>query len=205
MNWPAIEGIEEARSSDICGRNINLFHRLILRFSKSAPKESQKILIQLQENNSRAAMESLHKLRGMAGNMAAIEVYNTASQFEAALREGQKDISIIQAEFEAALQKLLIAINKWLLQQDFSKKPSNYKDLTAEELQVLNVKLIELETLLSKNMARACHSSRAIMLLLKDTLYADIFEPVHQLVESYDFAESLEKLRDLRLHEPFIS
>ncbi|WP_346355358.1 ATP-binding protein [Azotosporobacter soli] len=105
-DFPAtLPGIDvEAGLSRING-NAKLFSELLIGFAKKYNSAPEKIRKALMEKDAEEALQLVHTLKGLAGNLAATQIYDAAVRLEEALVKGAECAGWLQ-ELEAALAEL---------------------------------------------------------------------------------------------------
>jgi signal transduction histidine kinase/CheY-like chemotaxis protein/HAMP domain-containing protein len=108
---PAIAGVDTAAGLRRVRGNLASYQRMLRGFSGNHGEAVQRLRAALAENDHGAAIALLHTLRGVAGNIGAVELPPLALQLEQALREGAAArVPQFCVAFEAEYERLLAAI-----------------------------------------------------------------------------------------------
>ncbi len=110
--FPLIAGIDRQRAQEIFCGNRPLFLNFIAEFAASSGDLAGWIRQDLARGRGDDAARRLHKLRGNAGGIGALEVMRIASRLEEALDRGDQELELEPGlgELESQLSILLAAI-----------------------------------------------------------------------------------------------
>jgi HPt (histidine-containing phosphotransfer) domain-containing protein len=147
-----------------------------------------------------AAAAGLHKLRGSAGTLCAMDLVAIAQRLENAIKAGDPDLTPLRQEFRQGMRQLQEAMAPWL-EAEAVATPAPPPPVPLDTAQ-LDSLLAELENLLSRNRFNAKRTSEAVEALLAGTTLAGPYGPVAQAVKGLRFQEALAGLRDFRAAQP---
>ncbi len=110
-----LDGIDVASGLNRLGDNAKLFHRLLLHFAEECTHLPAVLKTAIHAGDFRRAQNTVHTLKGMAGNLAAMDVFAAAKNLEEELRLGMDEtrcsatLKILENELAratAAIEKL---------------------------------------------------------------------------------------------------
>ncbi|MBF0417190.1 MAG: response regulator [Magnetococcales bacterium] len=113
--WPSLEGIDRANTMHRLGGDWDLFVSMASHLLTEFMGIGGRIGVWIEQGQSDRALQQLHKLQGVAGNVGAIELMRTAKDLEAGLRNGQQ-LDEIRATLEGVdgiLMRLHAAMVPW--------------------------------------------------------------------------------------------
>jgi PAS domain S-box-containing protein len=104
----ALPGIDRAAGLRRVGGNEALYRRLLLDFHRDYAASADRIRAVLAEDRLEDAERQVHTLKGVAGNIGAMEVYEAAQELDNSLRRGdlEKARSLLP-EVERALSRVI--------------------------------------------------------------------------------------------------
>lgn len=108
--FPDIPGIDRHRAARLLDQDWTFFLRLAHRFVADFADATEQTRQDLARGEVIAATRRLHTLRGLAGNIGALELAQTALTLETALADPRADPAPALATFEARLTALLTAL-----------------------------------------------------------------------------------------------
>ncbi len=199
-SFPAIAGIDGDRAVRQFEGDGAFFLTFLGQFATEAAQQAAVIEASLGGGDHPAAAAGLHKLRGSAGTLCAMDLVAATQRLEDALKAGDPDIAPLRLEFRQGLRDLQEAMAPWLAAETLpvsAPQPGGALDTTH-----LDRLLAELEDLLARNRFNAKRTSEAVMVLLAGTTLAGPYERVAQAVQGLHFQEALGLLRDFRANLP---
>jgi PAS domain S-box-containing protein len=117
--FPLIPGIDLERAQGQFEGDAEFFRAVLAQFASGAREQADTIRACLAESDHPAAARALHKLKGSAGSICAMNLVDITQRFEIALNTGapeadQPDLASLRQSFEQALEDLLGALAPWL-------------------------------------------------------------------------------------------
>lgn len=111
VNFPeSIQGIDlEAGLSRVAG-NEKLYLRLLRKFGSSQGAAVTEIQTILDSVGVGAAVERAHTLKGVAGNIGAMELHRIVASLELALTDGQSDVADLLNAAQVSLNELKVGL-----------------------------------------------------------------------------------------------
>ncbi len=112
--WPTIAGIDAKQAVLLLGGSRSLFSELAALFVSENSSLITKLSDHIAHNRFDEAVNTAHKLRGQAANLAATELANSAELLENALAKRRDHIQNSHNEVLSANRRLIAAIREWL-------------------------------------------------------------------------------------------
>jgi len=109
-----LDGIDVASGLNRLGDNTKLFHSLLLHFAKECTLLPAALRTAIQAGDFHQAQNTVHTLKGMAGNLAAMGVFGAAKNLEEELRLGMDETrcSATLKTLENELARVITSIEK---------------------------------------------------------------------------------------------
>ncbi len=114
IDWPAIEGVDVARASEIMGGDKEFFLQLLGLFIDEHKDSAVKLKELLNNNKTQAASKLIHKLKGQAGNLGATLLFEAAGALENAIYHSSSEVEKQQRIFEKVHNGLIKSARIWL-------------------------------------------------------------------------------------------
>jgi HPt (histidine-containing phosphotransfer) domain-containing protein len=160
---PPLPGLDTVALLDRLNGNGALLLRLLGEFARKHGGAAERIRESLARNRKEEALRAVHSLKGVSGNMCALEVFEASKEVEAALRGGTHNgVEALLAKLDAAMRPLVAAI--MLLAPPNPPPPAGRR--RADKPESLVVALNKLDALLARN----SFSARVALGLLRDRL-----------------------------------
>lgn len=178
---PALEGIDVEMGLIIAQDNQALYRRLLGMFRDSERDFVAQFRSAQEDGDANAPEHLAHTLRGVAGNIGARTVQETAFKLETACREG-RTAEEIKLRLEAVEQALLPVIT------------------SLEKLKEVQGKADGREAVIDAAELKAWLKDLAQLLIRSDTMALDVVEPMPSLVGVEDYRSQLTQLKK-RIHD----
>jgi CheY-like chemotaxis protein len=126
-DWPHIDGIDAAQAARRLGGDTGLLRRSLQRlFDEFGEFTDLPAPSNLQAEDARRLAGRMHKLRGAAGLIDALELHRLAGELENGLRDGaaEADLASRWTSMQAAIRRLHLAAAPWLDQAVPVAEPS---------------------------------------------------------------------------------
>ena len=196
-----LPGIDVMTAQEHLNQNYALFRSILMEFLgnyASATEDIQYFLQGKRKEDHTSAQRLAHSVKGIAGNLAAGDLYNAASKLEAGIKNNQcEQWPILLKRFQQTMTKILSSI------RTFQEEEVIYSGVTENSLQVaVDLKEIKLQMrqfsdyLLSKN-------SDALEVFLKLKIYLKQYPYVNEMVGCLD--EQLDQLDFKQAHLTLIN
>ena len=191
LTLPDLPGIDLQSALMRVGGSHKSYLKLLKKFATNQAKAISKTRTALQQGDQELAVRTAHTLRGVAGNIGATALQNSAAELEAGLREAQSDLQPILERTAEELRKLLDLIEPLTIDQQTAPahKTINHDVLTSKLRQLLQ----QLE-------AYDTESDELLDEILKQPLAADLradLQRLQQLIGQYDFDNATGALKHL--------
>jgi len=106
-NWPELEGIDGADASLRVSGDLTLFSRLLRRLVEELDEARREHVLDVAPDKVPGLLNWLHRMRGMAGNLGALELASVAREMEGALHLGDLERArVAAAELDSRLVRL---------------------------------------------------------------------------------------------------
>lgn len=161
------------------------------RFAEGHQQDAHCIQVALERDDRTQARRIAHTLKGIAGQLGALELSRQAAALEDALVEhlSRADISKSLAELDACLADLCQAIVRALTEQQ--PEPAAEGSVSADPEQAQQI-LRELSSLLARNDAKAKRLLNEHMASLALVVDAECLKQIHQAVQAFEFDQALQ-------------
>ncbi|MES2161602.1 MAG: PAS domain-containing protein [Pseudomonadota bacterium] len=184
----ALPGVDLDAALARLGGNADALVALLKRFEQSQGDTVAEVRALLAAGQRQQAAQSLHRLRGVAANLGAIEVAGLGANVEAVLHQADPEPAALHAALDqlaAALQRLTAAA-RLLAAPDIPPSNTVTHDLPQ--------KLAELQCLLQNNNLKALEHFRALRPALAATAQADALA---EAVETLNFTVAQKMVADM--------
>jgi signal transduction histidine kinase/FixJ family two-component response regulator/HPt (histidine-containing phosphotransfer) domain-containing protein len=141
--------------------NTGLFRELLRSFLKSFGGAADELKAHMDENRMEEARRLIHSIKGVSGNIGAIELCRLAEELEGALREGP---AVAPDAMFRELKRVLVSLGQLDLR---GKKGNRDHAVGTAGVQAAPI-LREMVLLLERSSSRARHSFRELKGLLSD-------------------------------------
>ncbi|MBF0527861.1 MAG: PAS domain S-box protein [Deltaproteobacteria bacterium] len=117
--FPPIPGLDVRSASQRLGGDLNLFNSLLKRLVDEHAETISLIRADLTAGRGEEAVRRLHTLRGVVGNISAVEVASLSLKMENAVKDGQEEArSVLLTDLEASTNHLLSSVRSYLAAAD---------------------------------------------------------------------------------------
>lgn len=194
-----LKGIDVSAGLETCQGNQNLYLKLLNKFKTNEVKAIEKIQNSL--NNSEKGDEPCshyaHSLRGVAGNIGALEVQKTAQKLEDACTqqtsktESSPLIKQLIKQLDTELQIVLIGL------ESLERTPQAIHRNQPMDIKQLKLLLQQLRTLLYDNDTDAADTVEELLKLPGIKAYKTDFKKLLKAIDGYEFVDALHELDKL--------
>ena len=197
---PDLPGIDTESGLSRVGGNLNMFRKLLAKFSARHTGGEEEIKSALKDGDIELAKRLAHTLKGVSGTIGAMDLYAAAGDLEAALKDGKTE------DFESLLDKFALALNQVLGSIDSLDRSKEPSPPSGEELEddgnvmdIAGVKplMMELAALLRVNDMEALDCLEAHKKHLGNTGLTNELTKLEEKIEQYDFESALEGLNKM--------
>lgn len=189
-----IDGVDVAAGLRRSAGNLSLYHKLLRQFARDHRDAGETLRRAIDGNDLPAARALAHTVKGVAGNLGALEVQTSAATVEAAARDGET------SEAAAALPALAIAMNAvtWAIEDALGDEPDEIPAPAAGSVDAasLDAEVQQLLGLLDSFDADAVERFDTVRAGLSQLLGQDTCEALRRAMDGFEFGEAAELLRN---------
>ena len=139
----------------------------------------------LQQGDWRKAQRLVHKMKGVAGNLSATALHQTAAELEQALKAGAVSMGdACYRQFEEALQQVLLSVRSLEVEDGARAAPPGHTELDRQRLAPL---LIQLAGFLESRDTQALTALGTLKDLLSGTDWLPHVRPLQRCIEWFDY------------------
>ena len=202
----AAEGAQTGKKREIddalqrLGGNTDLYQELLCDFLANNKEAVNAIRSSLQNGDNDTAKRQAHTLKGVAGNIGALRVFEQAKLLDEAIENGEvTGDSVLLDTTEEALSEVIGALEQKLPQDEHSEEghSGEQKALSSGEVSDVIRWMNELQGLLENNDLEAEDRAGEIAAVLKMTAHEDAIQSVLDALDEFDFDTALEETKKL--------
>ena len=185
-----LPGIDVATGLSRMGGNTKLYRNLLQKFSKNQGTVLDEIKAALEQNDIELAERLAHTIKGVSGNIGAMELHSAAQDLESGIkREREKVAAVLLESVQSHLDQVMTSISMF-------DDSSNVKTRSAEEMDLTSIKplLEELKKLLEDDDTEAVTVVEKLQGYLEGSAAGKALSNVENCVGQYDFEEALQAL-----------
>ena len=191
-----LPGIDVAAGLATCQNNHKLYRKLLLKFNQSAADFVADFRRAQADNDLQTALRNAHTLKGVAGNIGAIDVQSAALALESACQEAASSARIEALLETVAVTLRLVLEGLQVLQQNENRADS--APAATLDLERFKLLLDELQVLLEDDDTGATEVIEELEELPGITVYMGILRRLAKAIAAYDFELALEELDELK-------
>ncbi|MDC8757774.1 response regulator [Janthinobacterium fluminis] len=193
---PAIAGLRMEAALRRIGGNLQLMRKLLERFAATQAEAIARIGAAIDNNDLETATREAHTLKGLAGNIGAVALADSAAAVEHLLAHGAGEaLELALAATSQELQRLLPGIVQAL--DDKAAPPqAEMAPASAAELARLGEAMRALAALLGQDDAAALKQVEQICAMLTAAGQAEQARQLRRLLGQYDFEGALAQLHE---------
>lgn len=191
---PELVGIDTTLGLKVMQGNEQLYRRILTKFKKGQQDFVEQFAQAQIADDNHAAMRTAHTLKGLAGNIGAIQLQNIARDLEQACEQNQssQEISLLLKKLKNQLDPLIEGLGLLETAKVESTAKASLNSLTP------NIALIKrLQQLLQDNDGDAADLMIELMEVQFGEPYQNILSKIDEAVAEYDFDKALEALNPL--------
>jgi two-component system sensor histidine kinase/response regulator len=185
-NLPAIAGIDTNDGLARSGGNVKLYRDLLRRFAQGQGGAARTISAALEKGDTEQADRVVHTLKGVAGNIGALEVHELAQRFRHVLEQGDEaQMKELLDKLDTQLRTIVEALHK-------ATEPSPGSDSGTSE-----VDLGKLRTLIADSDSEATDWLAARRRALGKTVGEAKVAELASALDAFDFARAQEIMSEV--------
>ncbi|GEM_PF-1321173 len=187
---PEVPGLDVHDGLKRLGGKVEVYKRLLLAFLNDYADVGLSLQRSLDQGNEKDALTTLHTLKGISGNIAASELYQTCVELEEALKQGTASEGLM-AEFTAQLDMVMESLGAFF---GHAAARSDEESCVVSTQSVDLEKVAELRTFLLAHDFRAVRAFEALKNSLECWLESHELGTLEQSINNFDFASALSML-----------
>lgn len=190
---PNIEGLELINALNRVGGNAALLRKLILRFKETQAEVLERINAAIETNDNTTATREAHTLKGLAGNIGAVRMFEAAANLEGILNRGQTDsLSDALKETEIELNGLIERIS-----QAMPTTVEAPRQTAAVDNETLAAQIRKLAAFLADDDSQAAEMIDGVVDMLRSAGQASAAKMVAASIANFDYEDALSKLKEI--------
>lgn len=185
-----IQGVDLAIGLSRVVGNKELYLKLLRKFKESQGTAATEIQDILSSHGAEAAASRAHALKGVAGNIGAMELHQAVENLESALLDGQSEVADLMSIMQTSFNELLVGLEN--LTEDNPEKgpaPKIDSEQLGQDLNRLLQLLIDNDTDAVELTEQLVHQVEAGLKLRLEKVLAELAD--------YDFDEAAQLLKTL--------
>jgi len=190
---PDLPGIDTTAGLQVSQGNKKLYIKLLIKFLNGQRDFENKFHEALNSDDRSEPERMAHTLKGLAGNIGAIDIRNSVIALEKACQN--KDNSI-----EKLLEKLLVQLKPVIAGLDeFASSITEVQSSVDIDIVRMKNLLSQLKELLEEDDTEATDVLDELLPMLKEQPEAETIKAMAQAIEAYDFSEALELFNQIEV------
>ena len=197
-----LPGIDITEGLSRIGGNKDLFRKILFKFRENQGQIIEEIKAALDSGDTALAARLIHTLKGVAGNISANTLHQTAKELESAVKAGKEEMQQdLLSRVSDNLKHVLSGINALEKHQD-GVQPGG--SVIAESVNMAGVAALlgELKKYLEDDDTEAVRKLEQIKGALKGSALKDELTAMERFMEEYDFEKALEELKRMMKRWP---
>lgn len=176
------------------GGNIKLYKKILLDFIVDNKNVAQEIYHNIVIKDYNKVFMGVHTLKGVAGNIGALTLYEAAAQLETALRNESYDkVELLYLPFNQAIKEVLGELQEWMENQPSTPVLIGNNNNRTKSLEIINT----LRPLLAEANAEAMGLLFDISENLTSPQSSELVNLLVNQIDNMDFEESIETLNQI--------
>jgi CheY-like chemotaxis protein len=184
-----LPGIDSSQALQRLNGNVDLFKKLLVKFQEDNKTFIEKLQMFLEKGDLKTAHYLCHTLKGISGNLGAMDVFRATSSLEKTLKTGKYDSLQINK-----LEETLLLVFEAATLCKIKKQPTGAKLETHNNL---NYKLIDLDQALAKNKLIAGKLFETVRPQISNPAVAPEMEKLETCLMQLDFKQAREILHSI--------
>ena len=193
-----MQGIQIQEGLDRVSGNRKLYRDLLIKFCRQYRDSAGMVQTHITQKNGDKAVQLVHTIKGMAGNLGAQELFETAKTLEKHLKHpGTEAIDISLNRFSIALDQVIRAVLdafQDVFQQETAEEAPSDAAIDVEKVGNL---LAELSDVIESDMMQAMDIVQELEPLLIHSHESELFQQLSAFIDDIDPDGALECIRNL--------
>ncbi len=179
-----------------------LFRKVMLMFQDQQKNATKEILEAIEESNMVVAERLAHTTKGLAGNVGAMELFDSADKLESAIekRTGE-DLAPLLNNFEERFNQVMESIN--LLRETTSTENQAEKEITEPDLEKVKPILVKLADLIEANSVEVEDYLESLKKHMKGSKFREELKKFEESIDAFDFENAKIILAEIRQSPEF--
>ncbi|MCW5626647.1 MAG: response regulator, partial [Burkholderiales bacterium] len=189
VEFPVIEGLDSIAGLQRVGGDSKLYRGLLLMFAERQTHAVEQVQASLVTGNTAAAEQLVHSVRGAAGNLGFVGLFDAASAFELAIRNGDDTVAVAGL-FAQRLNDAITAIDTTL------REPASEPADDAAPPEDMSARVGELATLLEDSDGQVLDFAAANPAVIRALFAGPAAVEFDKAIRNFDFDHALAMLKD---------
>ncbi|MEA4924500.1 MAG: response regulator [Syntrophomonadaceae bacterium] len=190
----SFNSINTDRGMKNLGGNIKLYKKILLDFAADNKNVTNEIYNNIVVSDYDKVFIEAHTVKGVAGNIGALTLYEAAAQLETALRnESYDQVASLYLPFSKAMNEILDELQEWAGNQASQPQPLSSNNDRAKSQEIIN----KLRPLLAEANAEAMGLIIEISEILATPQSAELVDLLVNQIDNMDFEEAVETLNQV--------
>ena len=187
----AIAGVDVRQGLQRVAGNQELYRNLLAQFAAKQAQFVERITAELQCGNRSDAERLAHSLKGVAGNLGILEIFDLAGKVERGIHDTQPEVADLISALGSALTRKIQLIQAALADVRDASTPS---ELAPADLAAVREAMSHLKELLEANDADAADAYQRLAQLLRAEVEPSHLETLSAAISGFDFEDALKQL-----------
>ena len=198
LGFPDLPGFDSVSGLHRMGGDQARYRKLLLQFRARQADAVNDIRAALYEGDLSTAQRYAHTLKGLAGNIGAVNLQQSAANLEAGLRHvPQSSLNELIAQVDQDLQNACQAISFLIIPDESFDTHKTVDDLTDQERSILESLLADLALHLKASDLEAMDTLETLQKHIRSCSLKMEIQPLEHDIEEYDFENALKRLAQL--------
>ncbi len=176
------------------GNNPRLFVNLLRKFSINQADTLSAIKTALESGRKQRALDHIHALKGVSGNLGARRLRQAAKAVEIVIKRNQKEWRGAMKTLSSAMEELFATIASLPPPQESSLSVAPAKDPKPKDISAL---AHELKRLLTESDTRSAETLEQLKAIVIEPVLTQRLQALDKPLENYDFEQALEVLNGI--------
>lgn len=206
--FPKIEGFDTEAALSRMNGNAELYAKLLVRFYSSIGNSYNEIKAYLSNGEYKVAERLAHTVKGSAGSLGAIDLYNSSAKLETAMHQLQPDSEDLLEEFAVVVNITQANLASFVESKATPEKFQN-EEITADKLVLIEEKLELFLVKLDSDIGEAMSIISELVEISSGSKFNDMLKPIKEAMDSFNIPGAktasealLEKLTKTELNKP---
>ncbi|MBF0287658.1 MAG: response regulator [SAR324 cluster bacterium] len=192
-------GLQIATGLTRVGGNQKTYLDILKMFQKNQRQAIQEVQEALQSQEIEQAIRLAHTLKGVAGNIGAMELHEAAKELESDIKENGINISeTVFSKTQTELEQVISSIEEFFPVPDKNQVQKKAAAAAPVDLTKVTSLLEELKDLLEDNDTDALDILEVLQEQLQGTEADSVLKKIEDSINGFQFKEALEQIEDLK-------